>query len=576
MITLKDRFYGLSVTSKIVVSIFCVLLVFMTIAAAALSEFTRRETTSTYLNSVMNLALSLEKGAMSSLERGQMTNFKKLVDKQKEISGVVEVALYDRNGLLNVSSLGKEADGKRLADDLFKRIAAAKDIVQVRTEETIQIFAPQIVRADCIRCHPTWAVNEIGGVLSLTSDAGPLNETIRNRWILLWVGSLLLLLAIAGLLFLVIRLLVIKPINSIIDDLAKTTAEVAVHREKKAGDSPDDQSLLPATEKQAALSIGGDEIGKMRAAVDMFKENAMARYRLESECKLVKQKVAGEKRELMNKMADDFEKSVGSVIKAVTVVSDKMQSLAQVMSAIAEQTNIQSTTAVVSSDQASSNVQNVASAVDALMSSVEEIGSLVTQSTRIARDAVKKAVDTNEMVRSLEQASHKIGEIVEFITGIASNTHLLALNAHIEAARAGEFGRGFAVVANEVKTLARQTASATDEIRDQISGVQNATGEAVAVIQVIADIISEIDRISASIAAAVEEQGAATREIAFNTQEAATETKEVSANISYVAEAASETGKAAANVLETTSELTKQARILQEEVGKFLAHVRSI
>jgi len=549
----SNFFARFSVTAKIIISIFCVLVVFNLSAMLLLSKFVQKGNTDAFMKSVVNLARSIEKGMKTFLERGDMENFKKLVHEQKDIAGVIEIALYDKDGALHLSSASGNLKGKELDKSLFQQVINKREMLLVREKETIRALTPQIVKTDCLECHPGWNLNEVGGTLSLTYDATPLNKIIKDRWMLLGSGSVLLLFAVAGVLFLVIRLIVIKPINRIIKDLDRTSKEVIGQNGPRVSSA-----------EHRAMAGENDEIGMMRAAVEIFKENAVARYRLEAEQEKVKQK-----------MADEFESSVGSVIEVVSQVATKLQSLAQTMSANAEQTDIQSTAAATSSEHASANVHVVAISAEQLSHSVEEIGRLVIKSAGIAKGAVNKAGKTNEMVTSLATAAQKIGEIVEMITDIASNTKLLALNANIEAARAGTVGKGFAVVANEIKDLAKQTEDAAKEIRDQIDGVQTATQDSVQQIQKIAETIGEIDMISSEIASAVEQQDVTTKEIASNTQQAASETQEVSSNITNVAQAAGETGLAAGKVLETTSDLSQQAQVLRDEVEKFLAHIRT-
>jgi methyl-accepting chemotaxis protein len=199
----------------------------------------------------------------------------------------------------------------------------------------------------------------------------------------------------------------------------------------------------------------------------------------------------------------------------------------------------------------------------------------VTQSTEIAGQAVAEANRTNITVQGLSAAAQKIGDVVKLISDIASQTNLLALNATIEAARAGEAGRGFAVVANEVKSLASQTAKATDEISAQVGAMQDATAEAVQAIGGIGRTIGAINEITSAISAAVEQQGAATQEIARNVQQAAQGTGQVSNNISTVNRAADKTGSAASKVLSSAEQLSGQAATLRADVDRFLANIRA-
>ena len=318
-----------------------------------------------------------------------------------------------------------------------------------------------------------------------------------------------------------------------------------------------------------------DEIGKMAETVQVFKDNAIEKVRLEKEQVEAEKRAETEKRAAMNKLADDFEAAVGGVVNQVSSASTEMQSSSEAMAATAEETSTQSATVAAASEQASANVQTVASAAEELSSSISEISRQVGQSSEIASNAVRQAEQTNEKVQGLAEAANKIGEVVALITDIADQTNLLALNATIEAARAGDAGKGFAVVASEVKNLANQTAKATDEIGTQISGIQTSTQEAVTAIEEIGKTISEVDEIATTIASAVEEQGAATQEIARNVEQAAAGTQEVSSNIGGVNQAASDTGAAATQIQSAAGELSQQSELLRTEVDKFLVNVRA-
>jgi methyl-accepting chemotaxis protein len=220
-------------------------------------------------------------------------------------------------------------------------------------------------------------------------------------------------------------------------------------------------------------------------------------------------------------------------------------------------------------------VQTVSSGTEELSSSIGEIGRQVVTSAEIARKAVDEAGSTDATMQGLADNAARISVVVDLIQTIASQTNLLALNATIEAARAGEAGRGFAVVASEVKSLANQTAKATEEIRQQIVSMQTVTNSAVGAIRNISTTISEINEVTAAIAAAVEEQGAATREIARNIQHAAAGTSEVSSNIIGVSNASNEAGTAAGEVLSASDALRREADVLRAEIDTFLGNIRA-
>jgi len=319
----------------------------------------------------------------------------------------------------------------------------------------------------------------------------------------------------------------------------------------------------------------GDEVGEMAKAVEVFKSNAIARQALEGEQREAQSRAVAGRKADMNRMADDFEAAVGQIVEAVSSASTQLELSAGTLTSTAERAEELATTVAAASEEASTNVQSVASATEEMSSSVNEISRQVQQSAQMASEAVGQAKATNDRVGELSKAAARIGDVVELINTIAGQTNLLALNATIEAARAGEAGRGFAVVASEVKALAEQTAKATGEIGQQISGIQAATQESVDAIREISGTIERLSEISSTIAAAVEEQGAATQEISRNVQQAAQGTQQVSSNIADVQRGATETGSASSLVLSAAQSLSGDSNRLKLEVGKFLNSVRA-
>ena len=317
-----------------------------------------------------------------------------------------------------------------------------------------------------------------------------------------------------------------------------------------------------------------NEMGQMADALQIFKEALIAKKAAdEAAAKDAEAKIERGRR--VDNITRDFEQMIGEIVSTVSSASTQLEASAGTLSATAARSQELSTTVASASEEASTNVQSVASATEELSSSVNEISRQVQESARMASDAVGQARGTTERVSELSKAATRIGDVVELINTIAGQTNLLALNATIEAARAGEAGRGFAVVASEVKALAEQTAKATGEIGQQITGIQAATQDSVNAIKEISGTIEKLSEISSTIAAAVEEQGAATQEISRNVQQAAQGTQQVSANITDVQRGASETGSASSQVLSAAQMLAGDSNRLKLEVGKFLTSVRA-
>jgi methyl-accepting chemotaxis protein len=319
-----------------------------------------------------------------------------------------------------------------------------------------------------------------------------------------------------------------------------------------------------------------DEIGEMAQAVEAFKVKAAERASLEADAKIGQDQLASDRRKTeMRKLADTFENAIGEIIDTVSSASTELEATAVTLKATAVLTEELSNGVTAASKEASSNVQSAASAAGEMSTSVGEIGRQMAESTRIAGEAVRQAQQTDEKVTALSHAAAKIGNIVDLISKIAQQTNLLALNATIEAARAGASGRGFAVVASEVKSLAAQTASATQEIRLQIGGMQTATEVSVSAIKEIGTTIDRLSDIASNSATAVEKQEAVTSDIARSVERAAAGASAVDTRIVELNRGASETGSASSQLLASAQQLSGESSRLKSEVQRFLATVRA-
>jgi methyl-accepting chemotaxis protein len=338
------------------------------------------------------------------------------------------------------------------------------------------------------------------------------------------------------------------------------------------------QSVERLTRREYATEIPetsrNDEIGTLAKSILVFKESMIETERL-TEAQRKEHEQKEHRQTVVAAAIQQFEQSAAGALQTLGTAADRLRGTAGSMAGTAEETSRQSTAAAAAAEQASSNVQTVASAAEELSGSIAEISRQVEDSARIAAKATGEADRTSKEVEGLAASAQQIGDVVKLINDIAAQTNLLALNATIEAARAGEAGKGFAVVASEVKSLANQTAKATEQIAAQINAIQAATNGAVTSIRGIVSTIGSIDEITTTVASAVNEQGAATQEIARNVQQASAGATEVSSNIAGVSAAAGSTGKAASEVNTAAAEVAQQGNHLRDEVAKFLASIRA-
>ncbi|MBR1285674.1 HAMP domain-containing protein [Bradyrhizobium sp. AUGA SZCCT0177] len=477
-----------------------------------------------------------------------------------DVSLIAQIAKTQAALKANFNLLRGEADDRDLLvvvsslDSIVKRFLAANDEVVKIEELKAGIVANRTVKFAQEAGTQMDSLVEIARKNYTTSKEEAAAETERASTVSLAMGIVVIIALFASMVFSFLG--ISRPmmrLNGALGEMAGGNLDV----------------VIPGARR-------GDEIGDLAKTVTIIRENAEQKARDEAETKIKQDQIAARQRkDDMIKLADNFETAVGEIVETVSSASSELEASAGTLTSNAERAQELTTMVAAASEEASTNVQSVASATEELSSSVNEISRQVQESARMATAAVDQARTTNDRVSQLSKAASRIGDVVELINTIAEQTNLLALNATIEAARAGDAGRGFAVVASEVKALAEQTSKATGEIGQQISGIQAATQDSVNAIKEISGTIEKLSEISSTIAAAVEEQGAATQEISRNVQQAAHGTQQVSSNITDVQRGASETGSASTQVLSAAQSLSGDSNRLKQEVGKFLDSVRA-
>lgn len=317
-----------------------------------------------------------------------------------------------------------------------------------------------------------------------------------------------------------------------------------------------------------------DELGSIASALEVLRRGAGEAQRLQAEAS-ARQAAEVERGRLLREHCQEFERVAQTALGNIGVASGALDQTSGVMRQIASETSQQAGMVSNAAADTSQNVQTVAAATEELTASITEISMQVTASADMARAAAEQAVSTNRTVEALTEAAQRIGDVVRLISDIAAQTNLLALNATIEAARAGDAGKGFAVVASEVKTLATQTARATDDITVQVQNIQSTTSAAVSAIQAITEMIQRISEGTSTIAAAVEEQGAATREISSSVQQVAQGTAEVTSTIAELAQSSQQTGDAASAVNTAVNDVVREQGSLRGAMETFITKIQS-
>jgi methyl-accepting chemotaxis protein len=445
-----------------------------------------------------------------------------------------------------LARIGEAAETAQVQE--FRALALkALSSPQARSETPVQWFDKASARVSHL------ANIELQVAEQLTSDAD-LTVSAANGHVRALAMLILVLLAIVVLaLFVVIRSIT-QPIAALVSDAGRLAG----------GD----------TSVRFEAAARKDEIGTVAGAVAKFRDNVIEQQRAaENFAEAVRERE--ERNRNMESAVEGFRTASNTLLATVGENAKAMKETAQALSGIAGGASSQTVSAAAASEQTATNVQTVAAAAEELASSIQEIGQQVDHAAQAVRAAGTKTEHSAGQIQGLATAGERIGSVVKLITAIAEQTNLLALNATIEAARAGDAGRGFAVVASEVKSLAAQTAKATEEIAQQVLGIQSSTKNAVGAVEEIATAMRQIDEVTTAIASAVEQQSAATREISQNVQMAATGTQTLAENISTVNEAIGETSRSSDQVLAASDEVSGAAEKLAEEVKRFFVALRS-
>ena len=506
-----------------------------------------------------NIFLTVEQAVAGSLERGEMEKFTRILEAQREVKGLLEFSLYDRDGVVSHSS-DPSFLKNRLPEEIKSRLVSNLEMIVRRTENVMEFYQPQIITGDCVRCHTDWSVGDNGGTthfrfsmkaLAMARDQATKTmsdiKTSALKNSLLSLVGIVLVIVVA--IYLLVNRLIARPLKNItgmVKDIAEGEGDLT-----------------------ARIDINTkDEIGELATCFNAFMENLQA---------LIKD-IAGNA-ETLNTSSSALSSLSEEMKAGANSASDKSNTVA----AAAEEINSTMSSVASATEEATTNISIIVTSTEQMTGTINEIAQNTEKTHIITKQAVSQAKSASDKVNELGRVAKEIGKVTETITEISGQTNLLALNATIEAARAGDAGKGFAVVATEIKELAKQTARATDEIKGKIKGVQDTTTGTVFEIQEISKVINEINDTVSMIAAAVEEQSVTTKDIAENVSQTSQGIEETAKNVGHASSAVGEIAKDISDVNQSTndisesslrvntnaSELTKLAGQLKEMVGKF-------